>query len=77
MAKISARFTVDEVLDAVFDDDFGLSDGDSSEEGEDIYSYIGEPVLSRANLEKVSNRLTPIMSTLNRVVMKAIFVVLI
>lgn len=37
---------MDEVLDAVFDSDFGLSDGASSadEDGDDVYAYLGDPV---------------------------------
>ena len=39
---MASRYTIEEVLD----DDFGLSDGESSdEEGDDIYGYIGEGVL--------------------------------
>ena len=35
---VSGRFTVEETLTAMFDDKFGLSDGESSEkEGEEIY----------------------------------------
>ena len=77
MPKMAARFTVDEVLDAVFEYDFGLSDGDLSDEGEDIYGYIGGRLLSRANLEKSATRPTPIMNMLNRVVVKAICAVMI
>ena len=78
MPKMAARFTVDEVLDAVFEYDFGLSDGNlSEEEGEDIYGYIGGRLLSRANLEKSATRPTPIMNMLNRVVVKAICAVMI
>ena len=31
-------------------DDYGLSEGDSNDEGDDIYGYLGEPVLSHADL---------------------------
>lgn len=45
-------FTVEEALEALMDDDLGLSDGEASdEEGEDIYGYIGEPVLRRTDIE--------------------------
>ena len=45
--------TVGEALEAILDDDFGLSDGESSdEEGEDIYGYIGEPVLHCTDVEE-------------------------
>lgn len=51
MAK---RLTVDEALEATLDDDFGLSDGESSdEEGEDTYGYLGEPVLHRTDIEEL------------------------
>lgn len=42
------RFTVSEVADAVFDDDFGLSGEESSDEesGEDLYAYLGEPIVT-------------------------------
>ena len=44
-----------EVLDALFDD-FGLSDGsDSEEEGEDIYAYVGEPILLRDDIEAIGD----------------------
>ena len=49
---MASRYTIDEALEAILDDDFGLSDGDSSdEEGEDIYCYVGEPVLRRADVD--------------------------
>ena len=49
---MASRYTIDEALEAILDDDFGLSDGDSSdEEGEDIYGYVGEPVLRRADVD--------------------------
>ena len=39
----SSRYLAENVVDAVFDDDFGLSDEDNSEDGEDdyIYGYLG------------------------------------
>ena len=39
----SSQYFAEDVLDAVFDDDFGLSDGDSSEDDEDerIHGYLG------------------------------------
>ena len=50
------RYTVDEALEAVFDDDFGLSDGGSSneEEGEDYYAYLGEPVVPASAVEALT-----------------------
>ena len=54
------RFDVDEVLDAVFDSDFGLSEGESSadEDGEDFYAYLGDPVVGRASISALTDRLT-------------------
>ena len=41
--EMALRYTIEEALQAILDDDFGLSDGESSdEEGDDIYGYIGE-----------------------------------
>ncbi len=53
-------FGVDDVLEAVFNDDFGLSDGESSagEEGEDVYAYLGDPVLDRGQIRDLTSRLT-------------------
>ena len=38
------RLTAGDVVAAVFDSDFGISDGDSSgqEDREDIYAYMGD-----------------------------------
>ena len=52
MAK---RWTVDEGLEAIFDDDFSLSDGKASfENGGDTYRYVGEPVLHHTDIEELS-----------------------
>ena len=41
-SRARTGITLDEVLSGVFDDDFGLSDSESSEEeGEDVYTYSG------------------------------------
>jgi hypothetical protein len=47
-------------LDTVFDSDFGLSDGDSSpdEDGDDIYAYLGDPIVGRASISELTDRLT-------------------
>ena len=38
----------------VFDDDFGLSDGElRGEEGEDIYPYLGKLILPRSTVEEL------------------------
>ena len=44
-----------DVQEAIFDDDFGLSDGElSGEEGEDIYPYLGETVLPRSTVDELT-----------------------
>ena len=49
---------VEAAVDAVLQDDFGLSDGDmSDEEGEEIYAYLGEPVVSRPAMESLGEEL--------------------
>ena len=52
--KVS-RYTIVAALEVIFDDNFGLSDGDSSDEnGDDIYGYVGEPVLRQADIRDLS-----------------------
>ena len=53
--------TVDEAIDAVFQDDFGLSDSESSEDegGNDIYAYLGEPVLQQSVVESLAHEVEP------------------
>ena len=60
MAMARRRFDVDEVLDAVFDNDFGLSDGESSadEDGDGIYAYLGDPVVDRSSISALTSRTT-------------------
>ena len=42
----------------MFDDDFGLSDGDlSEEEGDGLYAYLGDRCLSREAAEGLSREL--------------------
>ena len=50
------RLTVDDVLETIFDDEFGLSDGESSDEecGEDLYAYLGESVVSRSDVDALT-----------------------
>ena len=51
----SRRFNVQEAISTIFDDEFGLSDGElSAEEGEDIYPYLGEPVLLRSAVDELN-----------------------
>ena len=48
---MSARLTMEEILSRVYDDEFGLSDDNSSEDDyEGIYFYLGQ---SRTDPEKV------------------------
>ena len=45
-SRARTRPTLDEVLLGLFDNDFGLSDGESSEEeGEDVNAYSGKHTL--------------------------------
>ena len=38
---MTTRYSVSEVIDLLFDDDFGLSDGDlSTKEGDGLYGYL-------------------------------------
>ena len=53
---MASRYTVEEAIEAILVDDFGLSDGRSSdEEGEDIYGCVGEPVLRRDDVNGVGD----------------------
>ena len=42
-------FSAEEVASSIFDD-FGLSDGDSNDKGNDIYGYLGEPIVLHKDL---------------------------
>ena len=44
------RYTLSEAAEALFADNFGPSEGESSAEegGDDFYAYLGEPVVSTA-----------------------------
>ena len=52
-------YNVDEALEAILDDDFGLSDGDSSdeEEGKDYYACLGEPVVPPSDIEALTHNI--------------------
>ena len=51
----SRRFNVQEAISTICDDEFDLSDGElSAEEGEDIYPYLGEPVLFRSAVDRLN-----------------------
>ena len=55
---MAARYSVSEAIDLLFDDDFGLSDGDlSEEEGDGLYAYLGDRSLSREAVEDLSREL--------------------
>ena len=48
---MASRYMIEAAIEAIFDDEFGLSDGESSDEdGKDIYGYVGEPVLRHADV---------------------------
>ena len=52
------RFTVEKALDAVFDNDFSLSDDESSEEEEevdDLYALLGEPVIRTSDIDALAS----------------------
>ena len=55
-STLMQRFTVDEALDTVSDDDFSLSDDKSSEEEEldDLYALLGEPVVRRSDIDALT-----------------------
>ncbi len=47
----------DEVLQRLFEDDFSLSEGDSSDDdGEGIFGYAGQQHFDNAELESLSSR---------------------
>ena len=48
------RLTLDEVLSGVFDDNFGLSDSESSEEEGDVYTFSGKHNLARGEVVALS-----------------------
>ena len=50
------RYTVSEAASAIFDEDFGLSDAQSSEEEteEELYAYLGEPVVESAAVDNIT-----------------------
>jgi hypothetical protein len=48
VAMARQGFDVDEVLDAVFDSNFGLSEGES---------YLGDPVVGRAPISNLADSL--------------------
>ena len=54
-SRARTRLTLEEVLSGVFDDDFGLSDSESSEEeGENVYTYSGKHNLAHGEVVALS-----------------------
>ena len=52
--SMAAKYTVRQAVELLFDDEFGLSDGDTSkEEGEEVYSYRGGESLSKEAVENL------------------------
>ena len=50
--SMAAKYTVRQAVELLFDDEFGLSDGNiSEEEGEEVYSYRGGESLSKEAVE--------------------------
>ena len=47
------RLSAESVLGTIFDDEYSLDESDS-EDGEDVYGYLGEPVLRRSEIEAES-----------------------
>lgn len=56
-SRISAEDVLENVFDDVFEDEQSLDDSDS-EDGEDIYGYLGSVVVPRGELEGESRRLS-------------------
>ena len=51
VSRARTRLTQDEVLSGVFNDDFGLSDSEHSEEkGKNVYTYSGKHNLARGEV---------------------------
>ena len=57
--SMAAKYTVRQAVELLFDDEFGLSDGDiSEEEGEEVYSYRGGESLAKKRLKTWEERWT-------------------
>ena len=52
----SGRLSADNVLGTLFDDELGLDESDS-EDGDDVYGYLGEAILRRSEIEAESRLL--------------------
>ena len=69
-----ARYSVSEVIDLLFDDDFCLSDGDlSDEEGDGLYAYLGDRSLSREAVEYLSRELDENQKLVQKVTMYLLY----
>ena len=56
---MARKLGVDEVLQRLFDDDFGLSEDDSSDEdGEGIFAYAGQQHFDAAEVAALSSGVT-------------------
>lgn len=54
-----SNLSLEDVLSGIFDDDFGLSEGQSSdEEGEGIYAYAGKPRVDPGEVAALSRAVT-------------------
>ena len=63
---MALRYMIETVIEEIFDDEFRLSDDESSDEdGKDIYGY-GKPVLRRADIRDLSELIVPIISLIVR-----------
>ena len=60
---MASRLSVTDVLDTLLDDGFSSDESDDNE-GEEIYAYLGEPVLRRSELEAEAV-LEPVADDLN------------
>ena len=56
---MATRYSTEEALDVFLDDDFGLSNGESSEEEavEQFYAHTGDPVFARSDVEALSRKI--------------------
>ena len=59
LCHVATRYSTEEALDVFLDDDFGLSDGESSEEEavEQFYAHTGDPVFARSDVEALSREI--------------------
>ena len=54
-SSMAREYTASEVVELLSDEEFGLSEDElSAEEGEDLYAYLGSPVISREEVEDLT-----------------------